>query len=389
MSSDLGFIAGIKREIRRMGSRRMYLFGMILVPLFVAFFFLSLLGEGLPEQVPTAVVDLDHSPMSRSVTRSLKAVQVLDISQECESYDDALKAVREGEIFGFFVIPANFEKDAFGGRTPTLEYYSNMTYFVPGTLAFKGFKTVAVGTAAGVVRQVLSSMGLSSGQVSELVQPLVIDQFPIGNPWMNYAIYLCPDFVMCTLVLMIMFMTVFAITMEIKQYTSRQWLATSHGNILVAVVSKLLPHTIVFEAVAVFLFWLLFGYSHFPLNGSAGWMLAATMLLVPAAQGFALFVCSCVPNPRLSLIICALFGILSFSFVGFSFPVQDMYGYIGVFSWLAPIRYWFLIYINEALNGVDLYYSRYWFVALIIFPFVGMSMLHNLRKACLNPVYVP
>ena len=99
MSSDLGFIAGIKREIRRMGSRRMYLFGMILVPLFVAFFFLSLLGEGLPEQVPTAVVDLDHSPMSRSVTRSLKAVQVLDISQECESYDDALKAVREGEIF--------------------------------------------------------------------------------------------------------------------------------------------------------------------------------------------------------------------------------------------------------------------------------------------------
>ena len=60
-----------------------------------------------------------------------------------------------------------------------------------------------------------------------------------------------------------------------------------------------------------------------------------------------------------------------------------------MFSWLAPIRYWFLIYINEALNGVDLYYSRYWFVALIIFPFVGMSMLHNLRKACLNPVYVP
>lgn len=77
------------------------------------------------------MVDLDHSAMSRTVTRSLNALQGIDVSQRCESYDEALDKVRSGEIFGFFVIPSNFEKNALAGNDPTLEYYSNMTYFVP------------------------------------------------------------------------------------------------------------------------------------------------------------------------------------------------------------------------------------------------------------------
>jgi len=383
------FIAGIRREINRIGSRKMYIFGMIVVPLFTIIFFLSLLGEGLPNRVPTAVVDLDHSTMSRSVTRSLRALQIIDICKDAESYDQALDQVRAGETFGFFVIPANFEKDALSGNTPTLEYYTNMTYFVPGTLSFKGFKTVAVTTAGGVVQQTLVSMGVDPQNVASIIQPVVIDQFPLGNPWMNYSYYLTPSFSMATLALMIMLMTIFSITMEIKDGTSPQWLAVNDGSIVQALSTKLLPQTVVFCSVALFMLWLMFGYSHFPLHGSIVRLIVATFLLVIASQGFAVFICSVVPNPRLAFSICALFGILSFSFTGFSFPVQSMYGSLAVFSWIAPVRYWFLIYINEGLNGIDLYYSRFYFAALILFPLVAGVLLRRLRKACLKPVYVP
>lgn len=387
--ADLGFIAGIKREVRRLGSRKMYIFGMVLVPIFVAVFFLSILSEGLPDHVPTAVVDLDHSTMSRTLTRNLRSLQVLDINTECESYDQALDHVRQGDIFGFFVIPANFERDALDGDAPTLEYYSNMTYFVPGTLAFKGFKTIAVGASAGVVQQTLSSLGITSSRAETLIQPFTIDMFGLNNPWMNYSIYLSPSFTMATFALMVMLMTVFSITIEIKNGTSVDWLATAHGNMAVAVSSKLLPATVIFSCVGIFIQWLLLGYSHFPLNGSLFWVLVATVLLVIACQGFGLFISSVLPNPRLAFSITALFGILSFSFTGFSFPVESMYGYLGVFSWLSPIRYWFLIYINEALNGVGLYYSRYFFCALLLFPVVASAMMWNLRRACVKPVYVP
>ena len=387
--ANLGFKEGLRREIRRLGSRKMYIFGIVVVPLFMAFFFLDLLSPGLPNHVPTAVVDLDHSAMSRTVTRSLNALQVIDVSQRCESYDEALDKVRSGEIFGFFVIPSNFEKNALAGNDPTLEYYSNMTYFVPGTLAYKGFKTVAVATSGGVVQQTLISLGATTGQVASMVQPLSLDIYGLNNPWMSYAIYLCPSFTMATFVLMIMLMTVFSITIEIKNGTSAQWLATSDGSIIIAMASKLLPQTIIFAIEGIFIQWLLFGLSDFPLNGSLWWMIVATVLTVIASQGVGMFIASVLPNPRLALSITSLFGILSFSFTGFSFPVESMYGYLAVFSWLAPIRYWFLIYINEALNGVDIYYSRYYMVALIVLPLVACSLLPRLRRACLKPVYVP
>lgn len=387
--ANLGFIDGVKREIARMASSRIYIFGMVLVPICVAIFFLSLLSKGLPDRVPTAVVDLDHSSMSRSVTRSLNALQVIEIQKEYESYDDALAGVRSGKVFGFFVIPSNFERNALSGKTPTLEYYSNMTFFIPGTLAFKGFKTVAVATSGGVIKETLISLGIDPERVGDIIQPVVFDQHPLNNPWTNYAIYLCPSFSMCTFVLMILLITVHAITSEIKHGTSPEWLRIAKGRISIAILSKLLPHTAIFWSVGLFLLWLMFGFSHFPLHGSLGWMIVATLLTVIAAQSFALLICSFVPNPRLAFSVCALFGILAFSFTGFSFPVQSMYGFLAIFSWFAPIRYWFLIYVNEALNGVSLYYSRLYFVALLIYPIVCSAMLWNLKRASLKPVYVP
>lgn len=387
--AETGFVAGVLRQCRLMASRKLYVFGMLIVPIAAAVFFLSILNPGLPLHIPSAVVDFDHSPMSRAVTRSLSATQNIDVDHHCESYDDALREIRQGKIFGFFVIPDDFEKNTLSGKTPTLEYYSNMTYFVPGTLAFKGFKSVAVATSMGVVQQTLQSVGVDGPQARSLMAPVAVDINGLSNPWMSYSIYLCPSFTMAVFVLMIMLMTAFTVTMEIKNGTSREWLSTSGDSILVAVTSKLLPMTVAFTAVGIFIQWLFFGYSHFPMHGSIGWMLFATFLSVVASQSLALFFASIVPNPRLSLTLCALTGILAFSFTGFSFPVESMYGWLAVLSWFAPVRYWFLIYINEALNGYALYYSRFFYVALLLFPLVCSTALWNLKRACKNPVYLP
>lgn len=53
------------------------------------------------------------------------------------------------------------------------------------------------------------------------------------------------------------------------------------------------------------------------------------------------------------------------------------------------MRYYFLIYVKQALDGVPLYYSRYFFAALIAFPLVCSCLLGRLKKACQHPVYVP
>lgn len=378
----------VVREIRRMGSRKMYLFMMVVVPVGIFLFFAGLLAPGLPLKVPTAVVDLDHSPLSRRMIRNLDANELIDLTQFAESYTSASAAIRRGEIFGFFVIPENFEKNALSGKTPTLEYYTNLTYFVPGSLSFKGFKTISVITAAGLVSAKLTAAGLPQDMVGPLLQPISFQEHPIGNPWLNYSIYLSPSFCLGALALMIMLSTVFSLTMEIKEGTSRGWLAGARDSILVAVTGKLIPHFVVWSVVGQFMLALFFGYLHFPC-GHPLVLSMAMELFVIANMAVALFICSVVPNPRLAFSLSALLCILSFSFLGFSFPVQSMYGAIAIFSYLVPTRYMFLTYIFSGLNGFPLYYSRLYIAALIAFPLVSMLLLPRFKKACLNPVYVP
>ena len=81
MSISPGLWNVIKREVRHLTSRPIYIVGMIVVPVLMSLFFVSLLGEGLPKKVPAAIVDLDHSQMSRQLTRSLNAMELIDITQ--------------------------------------------------------------------------------------------------------------------------------------------------------------------------------------------------------------------------------------------------------------------------------------------------------------------
>lgn len=379
----------LRLGVRQLASRRIYLVSMILIPLFSAFFFVSLLQKGLPTRVPTAVVDLDHSPMSRAMIRQLDAVQLVDITEACESYDKGLQAVRTGRVFGFYVIPADFQKDALSGRTPVIDYYSNMTYFVPGTFSYKGYKTVAVQVAAGLVSQKAVSMGVTPRTVNALVQPMAIDINPIHNPWTDYSLYLSPSFVAAILELMIVLVTIFSITTEIKNNTSRRWLATADNSIMVALAGKLWPQTVIFCIVGWCIQAIMFGFAGFPMACPLWEQLLAMAMFVCACQGLGVFISCVLPNPRFALSIGALFSILAFSFTGFSFPVQNMYGAIAIFSWIMPVRYYFLIHITEALNGCGLYYARMYYVALALFVVIAPILVFRLKRAMMKPIYVP
>lgn len=379
----------IKREWRRLCSRTVYLYGIILVPVLCCLFFIWLMSQGLPQRVPVAVVDMDHSQLSRQCIRGMEAQQMLSIEAAYDDYESALASVRRGETFGFIVIPQGFERNAVAGNTPTLSFYANMTYFVPGTLSYRGFKTMGVMTTAGLVQTKLVDLGATDELTGSLIQPVNFVTNSIGNPWLNYSYYLTPSFTFGILALMIALMTVFAITIEIKNYTSRQWMKTAGGSVIIAVTGKLLPQTVLFTLSGWAIEALMFGFFHFPMAGSL-WVMVWTMpLFVIACQAMALFFTAIVPNPRLAFSVIALVCILTFSFAGFSFPVENMYGYIGVLSYIVPVRYYFLIYINEALWGAPLYYARWYIAALLMFPLVAALPLFNLKRALLRPVYVP
>ena len=384
-----GFWAIFRRSVLQIVRRPIYWVGFFILPLFCFMLLTSLMQEGLPSHVPAAMIDKDGSALSRKVTQNLGGMQMVDLVESCNSYTEARHLMQKGDIFGFFLIPENFERDLLSGRKPVISFYTNMTYFVPASILFKTFKTTALYTKAGVSMTVLESVGASPEEVTPLLLPLNIQSRGIHNPGLNYAIYLCNSFLPGVLELMIFLITCFSLGQEIKYGTSVKLLSMADGSIVKALAAKLLPQTLIWIVIAIFLEAWLFGINGYPMHGSWFWITLSEIMFVLACQGWALFFFGILPNLRLSLSASAVLGILAFSVAAFSFPVQSMYGAISIFSWILPVRYNFLIYIDQALNGIPVYYSRIWFVAYIVFMLLPFTMLWRIKREMAKPVYAP
>ena len=382
-------VNSIIRGWKQLARRPLYICMMVIVPLVSAWFFFDLMEDGIVRRTPVGIVDLDKSDLSRTLTRNLNTLQQVEIKTTYGSYQEAIDAVQRGEVFGFFFIPSDFSTKALSGGKPTLSYYINYSYYAPASMQFKGFKTISVLANGGIVNSVLTTAGMPKEMISATLQPVVTHVHPLKNPWLSYNYYLNSSFVPCLLALIVMLITVFSIGMEWHAGTSRNWLRTADNSIVLATFTKLFPQSFIFINVGLAIQYMMYVKYGFPLNCNPWNMIAAMALLVLACQGFALFVISLVPNFRYASTICTLLGMLSFSFCGFSLPEEAMYSWVMPLGYLMPIKYFFLINADQALNGIDLHYSRLYYVILILYSLLPVTMLWKLRKHCLEPFYIP
>ena len=151
--STLGLLSALmKREFRRLASRRIYWFILILAPAFCFIFFADLLKQGLPMKLPIAVVDEDNTSLSRQLVRSLDAMAQTEVVMRTASFKEAREAMQTSRIYGIFHIPANFRQEVSVGKRPEISFYTNETYLLPGSLVYKNMRLQAA-LANGAVQQ--------------------------------------------------------------------------------------------------------------------------------------------------------------------------------------------------------------------------------------------
>ncbi|WP_106830809.1 ABC transporter permease [Parabacteroides pacaensis] len=380
-------IAG--REVKRLVSRPLYIFAMIIAPVFSAVFFLTLMEEGLPIELPIAVVDQDNTETSRNLARQLGAFEQVGVVMQCGDFTEARKAMQRGEIYGIFLIPQGFTVEASTGKQPTLSYYTNYSFLIAGSLVYRDMRTMATLAGAAVGLQMGLAKGYTERQIMGQLQPIVVDTHALGNPWLNYSVYLNNVLVPGVLELMIFLVTVFCIGTEIKMGTSREWLRMGNNSLFISLIGKLLPHTIIFSIVGIALCSGLYGYAGFPLL--SGWlpMVADVILLVLASQAMGIFMIGVLPTLRLGLSFASLFGVIAFSISGFTYPVPSMDPTLQAITNLFPLRHYFLIYVDQALNGRDIYYSWPQYLMLAAFLILPFLIARNLKKALLYFKYIP
>ena len=111
--------------------------------------------------------------------------------------------------------------------------------------------------------------------------------------------------------------------------------------------------------------------------------------MVLASQGVALFLTGLVRRNRIALSACALWGVLAFSICGFTYPVRSMPFLVQAMSNLFQMRHYLLIYIDQALNGLDMIYSWQSYSALLVFMLLPLVVLKKLKLDLLKFKYMP
>ena len=287
----------MQRECRRLVSRPLYLFCMVIAPLFCYLFFTTLMDSGLPQNLPAGVVDMDDSSTSRNIVRNLDAFSQTGVVAHYSNVTDARIAVQEGKIYGFFYIPKGLSAEAQSQRQPKISFYTNYSYLIAGSLLFRDMKMMGELTAGSAARSVLYAKGATEDQAMGFLQPIVIDTHPLNNPWLNYSVYLCNTLIPGVLMLLIFMVTVYSIGVEIKDRTAREWLRMSNNSIYIALAGKLLPHTVVFFIMGIFYNVYLYGFLHFPCNSGIFPMIFATLCLVLASQCCGIVMIGTLPTP--------------------------------------------------------------------------------------------
>ena len=378
-----------RREVRRLASQPIYWFCMLAAPVLCLVFFLTLMGSGLPTNLPLGLVDDDGSATSRQLARNLDAFQQSDIVARFPTVSEARKAMQRGEIYGFYYIPEGTSRKALRQEQATVSFYMNYSYLIAGSLVFRDMKTMSELASGAAVQQVMLARGATEAQAMALLQPIVVDTHPISNPWLNYSVYLSNTLLPGVLMLFITMVTVYSIGIEVKDGTAREWLAEGGFSLTQSLAGKLLPQTVAFVLLWGLVDVVLYAWLRFPCLCGLPVMLGVSALGVVAAQGLGVFMFAALPTLRLGLSFASLWGVISFSISGMSFPVMAMHPVLQGLCNLFPLRHYFLLYVNFALNGYDV--ADIWpnLVGLAAFALLPLVVGWHLKRTLLTVKYIP
>jgi len=360
---------------------------MLIAPLLSFGILMYMMHTGLPSKIPIAVVDLDNTSTSRTLIRQLDAFSKTDIEFKSLTFKEARTEMERARVYGVFTIPKNFTRDALSGDRPKIVFYTNNAFLISGSLLFQDMKTISVLASASVGLQMGEAQGFTELQLMPILQPIVIETHSIGNPWLNYSIYLNNIITPGLMFLILALFTISSFGSEVKAGKGKYVVELAGNSKTIAVLGKMLPYTIIFFILGLFFMSVLYGYNHYPLNSGLMPMLLNYICLILSAQGFGLILLSVFPNYRFALSAASLIGMISFSITGFSFPSAAMDSTLYGLSFLFPLRHFFLIYVDQALNGIPIGYSMYHYAALLGFFLIGLLCIGKIGKFLYQNVY--
>ncbi|MCZ4294596.1 ABC transporter permease [Vibrio sinaloensis] len=182
----------VKAEIRAILTNPVVVLTVFGGVVFYSFLYPLPYSHQTPREQKISIVNLDQSKTSYQLERMVDATPQVKVVQRDHTIADARAAFLNGEISGILVIPEHFYKDLMLGKSPTLAYAGDASYFLVYGTIVEGLAQ-AGGTLSAQTK--VAKLVLEGHPVSQAVNQYsatTLNLKPTFNPTMGYVDYVVP-----------------------------------------------------------------------------------------------------------------------------------------------------------------------------------------------------
>ncbi len=375
------------REYYRYLGNRTYLFVTLIGPLLSFALIIWIFYQGVPRELPVALVDLDQTPLSRKIARMADATPIARLSAKFTSTDEAFSAMKKGLADAVFIIPEGCERQVMLGEQVSVILCLNNANVLKGGLITSGLSKSVMTLSAGIRIMTKTKQGQSWEQATAQAMPVMTGTHILFNPFVNYSYFLVSSLLPVMLIVFVLMGCTYATGSELKQGSGPDWLKTANGNILIALFGKLIPYTALYFMMALVMNHFLFSYMGVPLHGHLHILLVSQLLLILGYQFLSVFLTGLTANLRLSLSLAGAYTMMALTFSGLTYPLQAMPALARAFAGIFPFTYYLETFIGQALRNEPSGNALSPMLGLWAFIFLGMTMVPRMKYILSNHEY--
>jgi ABC-2 type transport system permease protein len=375
------------REIKRIFTSPVYLFFSILAPVISFFVLMAIFSKGVPRDLPIAMVDQDHTALSRNISRMADATSIASVDYQCASLEQAHELMNKGDVEAIIVIPNDTERDVVRGEQSNIALYINNTNVVKGGMLQSGLIETLATASGGVKLQMAMKKGATLHQAKEEVLPVRLDKHALFNPFVSYSYFLTVGILPVMLIVFTLLGALYALGVELKDGTGRDLLKISGDSVLTAITAKLLPYLLLFMMDAMIMNLILFRYMGTPIHGSLTIIILSEFIMVVAYLLLAVFLLAMTANLRLSLSLAGAYTMMSLTFSGLTFPRFGMPMMAQIYSAIFPFTFWMEIFMGQTLRGEAPINAIHPLYIFLIFITMGLLSVPKFKKTLQHERY--
>ena len=326
---------------------------LLISPLFYAFFYGSVYLHKTESAIPIAVVDNDQSVLSRSLTRSLDAHQLLLVQGSYPEINAAKNALENWQVQAIVYLPKNFQDNIKNRKGSSFNVFLNGSKFLIANDINKAVNEVSATFGAGVKWRYLKSDGLHPNQALKLVEPLQGEIRPLFNVTESYGDFLLPGLLVLILQQTLLIGLAESMARETETGEIGSWLTTADNTISTAIFGKLGFYLLLYSAYALLFFTLHFYLFKLPFVGSILLAVGLTLLFLAVISLTAIFVGSFFNSKLDALLILVFTSYPLFLFSGYSWPLGAMPRLLHGIALLLPGTPYFLAIDRIIMMGAN------------------------------------